>query len=497
MAVNYFAGFNPDMLDPNKALVSSLYQGAQLQGVQAEAAAQQQKALQLQQARELETKRQQLAQELFDNPTAKSYSQFMVLFPEQAEAMQKSYSTLSDAEQKDQTNLALRLQFTTDNNNVELTKNNVDTYLEALKNGKGDPQSIHIFSTVSEGLASGDPEQQQQAMRMAKGLSGLFLKTANKDIVGNITALGKDSREQELQPAMVDKATADADKARVEADNAQEVITTDLENKKAATDKTRADIDNAAQITDATVRNTDSQINDREFQQQKKTFVTGGDGKNYIFGADGTLSEALDSQGQQIGAVKKLSDAANLKMVELMATNDAADIAKGKLQKALQLNKTAYKGAGAEFLATVRNNIMGGSQESQDTLEYQNLVTGQALESLKATFGAAPTEGERAMLLKLQASVNYPREVRARILGEALSTIDKKKASNERQMKTVIGSAKPYSQGGDASTGNTGSAVPAGRTMSMADARIAASRAGMTVPQAIAKLKAQGITVVQ
>lgn len=490
MAVNYFAGFNPDALDPNKALVSSLYQGAQLQGVQAEAAAQQQKALQLQQARELEGKRQQLAQELFDNPTAKSYSQFMVLFPEQAEAMQKSYSTLSDAEQKDQTNLALRLQFTTENNNVELTKNNVDTYLESLKNSNGDPQSIHIFSTVSEGLASSDPEQQQQAMRMAKGLSGLFLKTANKDIVGNITALGKDSREQELQPAMVDKATADADKARVEADNAQEVITADLENKRAGTDKTRADIANAEQITDATVRNTNSLIDDREFQQQKKTFVTGGDGRNYIFNANGTISEALDSQGQQIGTVKKLSDAANLKMVELTATNDSANIALEKLRKALDLNKTAYDGAFANERATMMNNIplVGGTKASFDTTEYNNLVTGQALESLKTTFGAAPTEGERAMLLKLQASAEYPAPVRKRILDEAIATIEKKKASNERQIKTVIGSAKTVSQGENAPS-------VTGGTMSMADARIAASRAGMTVPQAIAKLKAQGITV--
>lgn len=490
MAVNYFAGFNPDALDPNKALVSSLYQGAQLQGVQAEAAAQQQKALQLQQARELETKRQMLAQELFDNPTAKSYSQFMVLFPEQAEAMQKSFNVLSEAEQKDQTNLALRLQFTTENGNVGLTKSNVDTYLDALKNSKGDPQSIHIFQTVSDGLASSDPEQQQQAMRMAKGLSGLFLKTANKDIVGNITALGEDARKQELQPSTVDKAVADADKARVEADNAQEVITADLENKRAGTEKTRADITNAEQITDATVRNTNSLIDDREFQQQKKTFVTGGDGKNYIFGADGTLSEALDSQGQQIGAVKKLSDAANLKMVDLMATNDAADIAIEKLQKAKELNKTAYDGAYANERAALMNNVpfLQGTKESFDTIEYNNLVTGQALESLKATFGAAPTEGERAMLLKLQASVNYPAPVRKRILDEAIATIEKKKASNERQIKLVIGSAKTVSQG-DSTSSATGAA------MSMADVKIAASRAGMTVPQAIAKLKAQGITV--
>lgn len=493
MAVNYFAGFNPDVLDPNKALVNSLDQGITLQNNQLVLDQNRQKLEFEKQKQALELQRQQkkatdLAHLYSGSATIEDQARYIQQYPEDYEASTAAYKNLSEARQKNLLHTGSRVVAALDNGNPVLAKQVLTQTMEALKNGNGDPQDLHFVETMLEGLESG-----QEAS--VKGMLQTTLALSVPDFMQRYTGMNKDAREGELQPYVVNKTEADADKARVEADNAQDVIDVELENKRAGTDKTRADIANAEQITDATVRNTNSLIDDREFQQQKKTFVTGGDGRNYIFGANGTLSEALDSQGQQIGTVKKLSDAANLKMVELMATNDAADIAKGKLQKALQLNKTAYKGAGAEFLATVRNNIMGGSQESQDTLEYQNLVTGQALESLKATFGAAPTEGERAMLLKLQASVNYPREVRARILGEALSTIDKKKASNERQMKTVIGSAKPYSQGGDASTGNTGSTVPVGRTMSMADARIAASKAGMSIPQAIAKLKAQGITV--
>lgn len=488
MAVNYFAGFNPDVLDPNKALVNSLDQGITLQNNQLVLDQNRQKLEFEKQKQALELQRQQkkatdLAHLYSGSATIEDQARYIQQYPEDYEASTAAYKNLSEARQKNLLHTGSRVVAALDNGNPVLAKQVLTQTKEALKNGNGDPQDLHFVETMLEGLESG-----QEAS--VKGMLQTTLALSVPDFMQRYTGMNKDAREGELQPYVVNKTEADADKARVEADNAQEVIDVELENKRAGTDKTRADIANAEQVTDATVRNTNSLIDDREFQQQKKTFVTGGDGRNYIFGADGTLSEALDSQGQQIGTVKKLSDAANLKMVELMSTNDAADIALEKLRKAKDLNKTSYDGAYAGERATLVNNIpfLQGTKESFDTTEYNNLVTGQALESLKATFGAAPTEGERAMLLKLQASVNYPAPVRKRILDEAISTIEKKKASNERQIKTVIGSAKTVSQGDNAPS-------VTGGTMSMADARIAASKAGMSIPQAIAKLKAQGITV--
>ena len=96
------------------------------------------------------------------------------------------------------------------------------------------------------------------------------------------------------------------------------------------------------------------------------------------------------------------------------------------LDRALELNKTAGDGPLADTWSA--GAALFGDQQAVQTQELKNIVTANALESLKATFGAAPTEGERKILLEIQGSVNQSRPVREAIFKRA-------KAAAERRLK--------------------------------------------------------------
>jgi hypothetical protein len=102
------------------------------------------------------------------------------------------------------------------------------------------------------------------------------------------------------------------------------------------------------------------------------------------------------------------------------------------LDKALEINATAWDGPLAD-LGSSTTALLGKKDDpttlaAVQTQELKNLVTANALESLKATFGAAPTEGERKILLEVQGSINQPRAVREAIFKRA-------KAAAERRLK--------------------------------------------------------------
>lgn len=114
---------------------------------------------------------------------------------------------------------------------------------------------------------------------------------------------------------------------------------------------------------------------------------------------------------------------------EIFEADEGAQAAKnviGSLDKALTLNDTAYSGPGAQTGGYITS--MFGNKRGVATEELQNVVLQQVLDNLKATFGAAPTEGERQILVEIQGSVNKAPEVRKRIFEGA-------KAAAERRLK--------------------------------------------------------------
>lgn len=87
------------------------------------------------------------------------------------------------------------------------------------------------------------------------------------------------------------------------------------------------------------------------------------------------------------------------------------------LDEAKALSKRAYSGPTAS--ARGYGASLFGSEAGRATEELNNVIIGNALQQLKATFGAAPTEGERKILLEIQGAVNKDPAVREAIFERA------------------------------------------------------------------------------
>lgn len=132
------------------------------------------------------------------------------------------------------------------------------------------------------------------------------------------------------------------------------------------------------------------------------------------------------------------------------------------LDQAMAINGQANEGVGASARAVIGNALpdyllpdaVSSPESSQATADYDNLVMGQALTQLKAVFGAAPTEGERGILLELQASSNKPKEVRARILTRAKELAQKRLEFNQQRAEGIRGGTYYKPGGGGSSSGS-------------------------------------------
>jgi hypothetical protein len=109
----------------------------------------------------------------------------------------------------------------------------------------------------------------------------------------------------------------------------------------------------------------------------------------------------------------------------------------GLLDEALSLNDTAYSGYGATERAIARSNLPGTSREADATIQLDNILTGQALESLKAIFGGMPTEGERKILLDIQASPNKTPSQRKAIIDRAKIAANRRIGESQAKAKAL------------------------------------------------------------
>lgn len=108
---------------------------------------------------------------------------------------------------------------------------------------------------------------------------------------------------------------------------------------------------------------------------------------------------------------------------ELIESDDIEKSSKNvidALSAAKDVNKKAYSGWGANVRAGIVSNL-AGTEAADATVQLNNLISGQALENLKLIFGGNPTEGERKVLLDMQASPDKTPEQREAILNRAIS----------------------------------------------------------------------------
>ncbi|MFC0284832.1 hypothetical protein ACFFJB_14940 [Camelimonas abortus] len=117
------------------------------------------------------------------------------------------------------------------------------------------------------------------------------------------------------------------------------------------------------------------------------------------------------------------------------------------LKTALKLSDKALEGFGASGRAWVANNLpdwmvpdgVASKEQGQATAELENVVVGNALNSLKTIFGGNPTEGERAILLQMQGSASQPKAVREQIYKRAIAAAERRLKFNERRAQEMRG----------------------------------------------------------
>lgn len=159
-------------------------------------------------------------------------------------------------------------------------------------------------------------------------------------------------------------------------------------------------------------------------------------------------NDRADRKGKGQGA---MSPTLQKELIEADDTVQSAQGAIGNLKKALELNDKIDSGWRAVDRAKIRVQLPGDSTKAKATLDYDNLVGTQTLGSLKAIFGGNPTEGERAILLDLQASADKPKDVREKILQRAVAAAQRRVDLSSARAKSIRGGTYLTEGAGDGS----------------------------------------------
>lgn len=133
---------------------------------------------------------------------------------------------------------------------------------------------------------------------------------------------------------------------------------------------------------------------------------------------------------QQARTGAKLSPTAEKELFEAEDMAQSSRSATEQLRQALGLNNRMYSGVEAVRRAKIRSNLPGTDPAADATIAYDNIIGAQALASLKATFGGAPTEGERKILVDLQASADKTPAQREEILRRAIAAAESRAKLN-------------------------------------------------------------------
>lgn len=111
---------------------------------------------------------------------------------------------------------------------------------------------------------------------------------------------------------------------------------------------------------------------------------------------------------------------------------------KGLLTEALALNPDTYDSSIADSLARMAaEGMQPDSPKVVNTRNLENILTTQLLSTLKATFGAAPTEGERKVLEEIQGIGAKSKREREAIIKRALSLVDLRIKKDEARLKGI------------------------------------------------------------
>ncbi|MGP5531223.1 hypothetical protein ACTXMK_05385 [Psychrobacter celer] len=141
-----------------------------------------------------------------------------------------------------------------------------------------------------------------------------------------------------------------------------------------------------------------------------------------------TQSGTVSANGQP---VRKLNTTEQKKLFEIQDQQNADKSVIQTLDKMMKLVDNSYSGVAATGRARGMSNIGLGGERADNTVLYDNLATSQALAQLKATFGAAPTEGERKILMDIQASASKTPMQKKQIIAQAFRAVQARQKYRE------------------------------------------------------------------
>ncbi len=359
------------------------------------------------------------------------------------------------------------------------------TKSEAFKNnqqggGFGLDNAGKLMTSANQALAvaaqTGDP----MAARLALNNSlkaGAITPELYAQFDEQIKLIGNDPEKLKTYATSLVKAAQDPKYMFTTADNVLDNQTSVNNNIR---DNTTSE-NNNVRTTNASIYNTDKDYQlgqqglevDKQkayFEQNKPIdFQVGNDGYTYAVYANGKGIRVADSAGSPIkaapnGGKSGMSATAQKELFEVGDAISAATNGIANLKDALKYSAKAYDGLGASQRAKIAGQF-SDSEEATATTMLDNIVTGNALEMLKATFGGAPTEGERAILLQLQGSANLPRAQREAIYTRAIQLAERRMQSNQSKAESIRNGSY-FSPGNtqapqnQAPAGNTGGRPP-------------------------------------
>lgn len=315
----------------------------------------------------------------------------------------------------------------------EAFKNNTQGQGYGLDNS-GKRQAA-IESVIQQAAMTGDPGQVLIGLnRLAK--TGLITPEQYQQEAAIVQAMTPDELQKYAQgSALTNREIAPYlyQTQNNAADNAQSDI-----NNQRSTNASIYATDTAASTADKNRAQEQSQFDANLYVQQNKPldYFTAADGTRYAVYANGKGIPISSAQGAPLKAQPQGGAGMNSTIQKaILETDDTVSATKNaitNLKDALKYSEKAYDGVGAAQRATARG-FFGEDERATATTMLDNIVTGNALEMLKATFGGAPTEGERAILLQLQGSANLPRAQREAIYNRAIQLAEARLASNQQK----------------------------------------------------------------
>lgn len=127
---------------------------------------------------------------------------------------------------------------------------------------------------------------------------------------------------------------------------------------------------------------------------------------------------------------------------ELYEADEMANVAQGAMKslqaaKLLSEDKDTYSGAGAVLRAKIMSNLPFESAGADKTIQLDNIIREQALTGMKAIFGGNPTEGERAILMEIQASADKTPAQRKALIERGIAMAESRMKWNQNKANDI------------------------------------------------------------